>query len=127
MASVKLDDDATIADITTKLDNPTEYVRGVFGNMVDCNKEHGTALVRIGTTGRGIVPHYRVEPEFTLESFGDEDLWTTHFVAFHGRNHKRLDWGFGELRGEHWSGGKMSYEEVQNLLGALRNFKRKKV
>ena len=127
MASARLADDAIIADIITNLDNPAEYVRGVFGNMLDCKKKYGTAFVRIGTTGRGIVPHYRVEPEFNIEMFVNDELFAAHFVAFHGRNHKRLDWGFGELRGEHWSDRKMSYDQVQNLLGSLRNFERKKV
>ena len=111
--------------------------------MLACKKEHGTAFVRIGTTGRGIVPHYRVEPELTKEHIKEmdkafkhyvaeekEDAWKmilpTQFVAYHGSNHKRLDWGIRELQPVHWSMGRMSYEDVQNLLGELRGFKRKK-
>ena len=127
MASIKLAANATIADIITKLDNPVEYVRSVLGNMLDCNKEHGEAFVRIGTTGRGIVPHYRVEPKLNIDVFENDDLWAAHFVAFHGRNHKRLDWGLRELRVENWSRGNMSYKEVQNLLGTLRGYTGKKI
>lgn len=83
------------------------------------------AFVRLGTTGRGVAPHYRVEPEFDLEVFVDDDRWAAHFVAYHGRSHKQLPWGFGELRGEHWSDSKLSFEEVQKLLGSLRSFERR--
>jgi hypothetical protein len=121
----KLSHKATIADIISTLNKPVEYVRGVFGNMVDCKKEHGNAFVRIGKTGRGISPHYRVEPELSPYAIDDAFDPIVEFTAFDGRNHKKLDWEWPEVRGHHWSSETMSYEEVQNLLGSLRNFKRK--
>jgi hypothetical protein len=130
MASLKLPEDAMIADITASLDNPADYVRGVLGNMVEYRKEHGSAVARIGITGRGIAPHYRIEPISESNQFiddiltGGDDL-EKHFVAFHGRNHKRLDWSSQELRGSHWSRGRMDFEGVQRLLGELRNYKAK--
>jgi len=122
-----LADNVTIADIATRLNRPDEYMRRVLGNMSSCKKKHGAAFVRIGTTGRGLAPHYRVEPEFEFEKILDGDLWDAQFVAYHGRSHKQLSWGFGELRDDHWSVDKMSFEEVQHLLGSLRSFERRKV
>jgi hypothetical protein len=116
----QIPDDAKISDIIAKLDSPIEYVRRVLGNMGSCRKKHGTAFVRIGTTGRGVVPHYRVGPEFSLEVFNDNDVLAAQFVAFLGRSHKQLPWGFGELNGDNWSLGRMNYDEVQILLGSLR-------
>ncbi|MGE3477028.1 MAG: hypothetical protein AB7H70_14600 [Rhodospirillaceae bacterium] len=113
--------EATIADITATLDNATEYVRRVLANMAVCKRKYGKAFVRIGTTGRGIAPHYRVDPGANfMEQMEDDAVWQAHFMAFHGRSHKQLPWGFGELKGEHWSSGKMSFEEIQSLLGLLR-------
>ena len=118
---VEITPETTIADIVPTLSNPTEYVRRVLGNMAACKKNYGTALVRIVTTGRGIVPHYRVEPKMALELFGDDERWAAHFTAYHGRSHQKLPWGLGELRGHHWSDGEMTFEEVQTLLGQLRS------
>lgn len=117
-------EDAVIADIVVSLDNPIGYVRGVLGRMFECEKENGSAIVRIGTTGRGKSPHYRVEPELSFDSFNPEAR-DKHFAAFHGRSHKKLDWGYDELRGEHWSSKEMTLEEVQKLLGELRKFEKK--
>jgi hypothetical protein len=47
-----------------------------------------------------------------------------YFLAFNGRNHKRLEWGAKELRGESWSTRAMSYDDVQILLGKLRGIAR---
>ena len=116
---------STICDIIEKLDDPEEYLRSVLENMLACRKKHGTAFVRIGTTGRGIAPHYQVAPEFTWDSFAKEELLAAQFVAFHGRSHKQFNWGIEELQLEHWSDGTMSFDEVQNLLGSLRGFSRK--
>src|ERR1700675_142568 len=94
--------DTTIADIARTLANPKAYVRGVFENMHACKQEKGSAFVRIGTTGRGIVPHYRVSPD-THQMLDDEvllnpqdDRWSDLFVAFNGRNHRRLPWASKE-------------------------------
>src|SRR5256885_447543 len=112
MPAPAISNDAIISDILPTLDEAEEYVRRVFGNMVEYHKAHGDASVRVGTTGRGIAPHYRVQKEQSAigEVFGNlEDDSSGYFVAFHGRNHKQLDWGAKELRSEHWSTRAMSY------------------
>jgi hypothetical protein len=110
----------TLSDILDTLKEPSEYVRGVLGNLMTCKKEHGSACVRIGTTGGGISPHYRIEPDgaFSRDDWLEEKFWQ----AYNGRNHKKLDWGFAELRDQHWSPSSMSFDEVQSLLGKLRKF-----
>ena len=123
MPLTRLGPSDTLTDILDTLKNPSEYVRGVLGNLMICKKEYGSACVRIGTTGGGISPHYRIEPaaEFSRDDWLDERFWQ----AYDGRNHKRLDWGFSELRDQHWSPKAMNFDDVQNLLGKLRNFRRK--
>jgi hypothetical protein len=117
---------ATIADVVELLSRPEDYVRGVLGNMFDYRKEHGTAVVRIGTTGTGKAPHYRVQIEIgDLTDFMlGEGVEADYFTAFHGRNHAKLDWGSTELRGEHWSTNGMTVEAVQELIAGIRGFRR---
>ena len=126
---IKISNDATLSDIVSSLDNAKEYVRRVFGRMVEYRKDHGSAVLRLGTTGRGIAPHYRVQKEHskTGEFLGYilEDQ-PGYFTAFHGRSHKKLEWGAQELHTEHWSTRAMTFDEVQSLLGTLRQVDRSK-
>lgn len=122
-----LGDSPTIKDIVNTLANPKEYVRKVLENMIACKKEHGLASVAIGKTGRGIVPNYRVSPDILSDWQGKIDPGE-FFKAYNGRSHKRIeDWDVWELREEHWSDLRMSFEQVQNLLGELRGFQRKRL
>nr|CAD6611373.1 hypothetical protein RKHAN_02390 [Rhizobium sp. Khangiran2] len=125
MARPKLSHDAVISDVIPTLMSPVEYVRAVFHNVHEFRKQHGSGFVRIGITGRGKAPHYRIEPDFELGGFLDDiieggEAVAKHYSAFDGRSHTRLEWGMDELRNEHWSQGKMSYEEIRDLLGYLR-------
>lgn len=86
--------------------------------MHACKKKHGTATVRIGTTGRGIAPHYRVEPILDMDTFTGR--FEDYFAAYDGRNHQKFEWGPFELKNEHWSDKDMTYEEIQSLLGSVR-------
>ena len=65
--------------------------RGVCAPRYDCNREHGTAAVRIGITGEGLYPNYRVEYR--------EDTKIKVFSAYSGRGHKPVpdlgDWPEG--------------------------------
>jgi hypothetical protein len=108
---------STIADIICTLAHPEEYVRGVLGHLYECRRDYPTAYVRIGITGHGIVPHYRIEyPGYAGAPPGT-------FGAFRGDNHKRLV-DEDLLRDEHWSTKMMSLEEVATLLGNLRKAKK---
>lgn len=122
MAAPHIPPDSTIRDIVPTLHGATEYVRAVFGNMADFQKEHGGAYVRIGTTGRGRVPNYRLQfaySEVTDFVVGEDEKY---FSAFSGRTHRKLEWGSKELQSESWSTRVMNFAEVGTLLGELRNF-----
>jgi hypothetical protein len=107
--------DTTIADVLPTLDKPEHYVRGVLENLYLCKREWPSATVRIGITGRGIVPHYRVE--YPAEAAGTP--MPGIFDAFNGRNHKKLA-DEDVLRDEHWSSRAMTLEQVRDLLGQIR-------
>ncbi len=113
-----------ISDIVDSLDDAEAYVRGVLENMYLCRKEHGSALVRVGITGRGIFPHYRVAPagdqSGDVSIGGLKKFLDNNFVAYNGRNHEELPWDFLELKEVHWSEAAMEIDEVKALLGRLR-------
>jgi hypothetical protein len=114
MAAIHLKSDATIRDVQTTLDDPEEYVRVVLAHMMACTRAHGNARVRIGITGRGIVPHHKVThtgPNAT------EDL----FEAYDGDN-KFTD--VMVRNGQTWSSASMSVKATRSLLGELRSIKK---
>ncbi len=129
--------DATIVDIAAHLSNPVKYVRGVLGNLYVCMGEHkhdvivdsdGTEVpisndvqVRIGVTGRGRAPHYRVERGWEV------DRWSSDakvYGIFDGRSHKTLMEWTDAIKDEHWSEKPASFDDVEKLLGELLQFKR---
>jgi len=158
MARIPLSPSATIADIVQGLDDPVEYVRGVLGNLMACQKqtEGDPVQVRIGVKGRGKWPHYRVEPEGTYFNQAAHDLFSPALEGFsqlarqsrglplrssiknrpgemlgvfHGRSHKPLlheDPAVLEaiILENSWSTKESTLEEVRELLGELRGFKR---
>lgn len=124
----KLDSKSSIRDVLATLDNPVEYLRGIVGNMVAYKRERNLddAAVRIGATGRGLAPHYRVEPTTSMvDAFLDGDIELNAYkIAFHGRSHK--PWHRHELKAVSWSDTATPLAEVQQLLGELREAKKQK-
>jgi hypothetical protein len=123
---------STIRDVRTDLAQPERYVRLVLANIMASEREHGPVVVRIGITGTGQFPHYRIDRremreaiDLSIESSRREEVHYEPIQAFNGRNHKPLaNVPDGEevdvLREEHWSEAAMSREDVMNLLGAIR-------
>lgn len=55
--------DARITDIVERLANAEEYVRGIVGSFVEHGFDKQRSEIRIGVSGKGIVPNYSiVEP-----------------------------------------------------------------
>lgn len=137
----KIPKDATITVIRGRLSDPDAYLRGVLGNMILCRKRYGTAVVRIGTSGEGRAPHYRVQPAETyvdatmreVFAVGDPEALareeertnTSLYTAYHGKSHEPLKWGKKELQDVSWSDRWMNIEQVQSLLGEVRGIKPK--
>lgn len=100
---MKLQGTETIRDVVHMLDNAEDYARGVFGNMADFRKRQIDPAVQIGSTGQGIVPHYRIKPAASGNSFhsdlDDIGEYFKHVAAFNGRNHKDMEWGAFNFEG----------------------------
>jgi hypothetical protein len=135
-----LDDDATLADVAGHLNAPAEYVRRVLENMWECKREFGAASVRIGVMGEGRAPNYRIE---YLSEWSGPSI----FAVYNGLGHTKIE-DLGEINlddffnednsatptkavpdrlvhYDHWSSGAITLDEVQTLLGQLRQAKRR--
>jgi hypothetical protein len=117
--------DATLAYVMSTLARPEDYVRGMLRNLYDCKREHGGASARLGLTGGGVSPHYRIEFPLQLEAL--PNVSNGIFGAFDGRSHKLIDWideasqSEGSiLWDEHWSTNPMGIGDVTAFLAYIR-------
>lgn len=132
--------DITVAGLIDKntLAKPDPYLCGILRNMWDWKKVHGSAFVNLGTTGRGVAPHYRVGPNFAelgtdIKDPDDLQEWIEKSSEdyamlcrpFNGSSHNPL--AVGDLRTLHWSSSQTSYEEVQRLIGKIRADKKRSI
>lgn len=102
----KIASDATIATVWPHLAHQRDYVAGARHKAKQCKDQHGNAFVRIGVTGTGQKPCYRVfykTPSEGEEIFGS--YWDMHdpLDSQHAIN-------------THWSTAAMSFDEVHALM-----------
>lgn len=120
MARVKLERNATIETVIATVRKPEDYVCGVLDKLYACRREHGAAAVRIGITGRGIVPYYRIVHGAQA---GCPDRNDQIYGAFYD-NHRPLEAATSSEMNGHWSDNFMTFEEVQDLRGRLPKARR---
>lgn len=118
-----LNENATVRDILNSLRDPEEYVRGVLGNMVDYKNRRGSVLFRMGISGEGVIPNYRLQvTDSKLDEVSgvfspDSDV----FEAYSGQTHRRLNWTIQEmLASRSWSNHFQTREDIMMLLGEIR-------
>lgn len=58
---ISMKSDARILDAVDTLDDPIHYVRGVVENCFSHGFDRQRAVVRIGVSGKGIIPNYAIE------------------------------------------------------------------
>lgn len=109
-----LADDVTIADVLPTLNDPDKYLRNVLENLTNCSREHRQLQVRIGITGYGVAPYYRVEPVARKEV---PDGNAKSAAVFSGRSHQKTR---SSQRTACWSKKAMSFAQVQVLLAGYR-------
>lgn len=117
-------DDAKIEDVVPTLSNPIEYLRGIVGSFVEHGFDRGKSIVRIGVTGRGIVPNYSIETPCE-QQLGPLHSSVSERKVFNGSSHNEiLD---DSPYGDGWSSRSSTFDEVQDLLGKVRGFKSTKI
>jgi hypothetical protein len=117
-----------ISDLIHVLSDPIRYVSGVLNNFVlfDCDPE--TSVIRIGVTGTGVFPHYRVEEPkvpvtltlFFAKGSRQSNLMRTPARTFNGRNHREMtELDDHPWHDDHWSAETMSFAELEALLSSI--------
>jgi hypothetical protein len=74
--------DATLKDVRETLAKPAAYVCGVLDNLYKAAKQHGNAAVRIGVTGSGSMPYYRITYDLPDGKQGVFDTFFDNHVSF---------------------------------------------
>jgi hypothetical protein len=84
--SMPIPNDATIADVMSRPNAPaTEYVRKIVEHMWDCRRQFSDPSVRIGVTGEGRAPNYRIE--YTQNTDGRHSI----FAVYNGLSHRPVE------------------------------------
>ena len=99
---------ATIADVKSTLSKPEDYVCRVLSKLLQMQKVHGAVIVRIGVTGKGKMPHFRID-----NAAGDP------IQAFDYLGEPFPDYNPAET--DDWSTQPMTLEEVEKVLGEIRS------
>lgn len=125
----KLPPDATLSYIVDNglLNKPSDWLAKVFNLIRALPKDRGPYCVRIGISGTGHSPNYRIEPvdepeltpedaHITLGHIPDTPRWAylaARNTAYNGRNHEVLVSG---LIPDHWSTKATTEQEINKLL-----------
>lgn len=109
--------DVTLSSLQQTL--PVEYVRMVLSQLRDCERSLGGADVRVCQNAEFEPPHYRIASTTDLEA-GETADWE----SFHGKTHKPLT--KRQSSDLVWAAERMTYRQVADLIGAMRNFSKKK-
>jgi len=105
--------DAKLTDVVHSLDRPVHYVCGVLENLYKCKKAHPKPVVRIGITGDGKRPYYRVLYEDKDGSWATFDTFVDNHISFSVES-RPIEGGDG------WSNATMTLAEVAQLRGMLK-------
>ncbi len=109
--------DVTLSSLQENL--PVEYVRMVLSQLHDCERSLGGASVRVCLNVEFEPPHYCIDSTTDVET-GE----STSSASFHGKTHKPLT---ARQAGDVvWGAERMSYRQVSDLIGAMRNFSKPK-
>jgi len=121
---------ATLATLSGPRTRRQEYVRRVLANLPEA-KGGGlgrrTLAVRIGITGNGFAPNYRIEsPELASHNVASAGMMLARDVYkfYRGMNHEEMT-ELDDLlrRDEHWSTAVTGFDQVELLLGELRKIR----
>lgn len=102
----KIPTDSTLATVWPHLTHQRDYVAGARHKAKLCNDRHGNAFVRIGVTGSGQKPCYRV---FYKSEDGMEEIFGSYCDMQDLLDNERA-------LNTNWSTAAMSFEEVHALL-----------
>ncbi len=111
---------ATIQSVLDSLLKPDEYVSGVYQELRNAKKANplNQVAVRLGITGRGISPYYRI----VLDPKDGEPDTDDRIVGAYYDNHTPLEGSTSSANNESWSTRFMTIDEVESLLRSMRGY-----
>jgi len=106
---------------------PQEYVSGILANFVSQNFDRDDAVIRLGISGNGLLPHYCIEQGWvsTPIKVGRLERPIEHYEyreVFHGRSHNPILENM--FKGTGWSSVAMTFAQMQTVLGHLQSNKK---
>lgn len=104
--SEKIPANSTVASIWTRLTNQRDYVAGVRHKAERCRKVHGNAYVKIGVTGSGQKPCYRVS---YMTADGAEKIFGSYWDMHEPLDNERAV-------NTNWSTAAMTFQEIHTLM-----------
>jgi hypothetical protein len=108
--------DSTVESVWPHLTYQKDYVSGALQKMRQCNQAHGNSSIRIGVTGTGQRPYYRV-------TYNAPDGSEQIFASFYD-THEPLENGF--VDSGNWSDKSMTFDELLNFYADKIGFKGKR-
>lgn len=109
MTHQTIPNDATLNDVLPTLQKPEEYVRVVLDNLYKCERDHASCNMRIGITGEGKAPYYRID---YIDEDGSEGLYGSFAGKIAGSGM--------DTHENTWSSQTMNKDDVAALLGQIR-------
>ncbi len=101
--------DVTLRDLRTTLSDQEMFVAKALHVLRRELKNHPDVRLRLGITGGGRAPNYRVEANNEI------------LFPIDGSQHERWEEGYRFSEPDNWSEKTMSFQEVEQLLREIRN------
>ena len=97
---------------------------GVVSNFVFHGYDRETSAIRLGVTGGGIFPNYKIEqprvPMTITVNSSKFEMTMTPARTFSGRNHREMtELDNRERHDDNWSTATMSFAELKTLLSNI--------
>lgn len=102
---------ATLQDLQSAPKEREAFIRRALRVMHSESKGHGAVTLRLGTTGTGQLPNYRIE-----------DAAGAVIVAIDGNNHQPWTDNVSITSPVNWSTVTMSHTDVENALADLTGY-----
>ena len=103
--------DATLRDVRSMLPKAESFVRKILGVMLEHKQGHGPIIMRLGITGTGQAPNYRLENTKGQAVVAIDGVTHTPWPA-----HERFD------SSGNWSTATMTEEDIKQLIAEIRPF-----
>jgi len=124
-----LPSNATVNEVVHLLDDPTAFIQGILENFVVYGYDPHSSVVRIGVSGFGSAPNYKIEnqPHHDTYPIPNEQGGSTTVTltaipnhTFRGGNHSEMIELNDMCYGDKWSTATMTHRELQVLLGRVQ-------